>query len=242
MGGGFGEDQESFPDFVTRQQQSLLRLAFLLAGDRGHAEDLVQTALMTTYRHWDRPDRDPRSRERRSGTGHPASPRAVTRWAAGAVPWPVPGRRRPPAGQRVDARRPGPAPLRERWSSGTPPSREDPAAAARRRGWRPAGAPTSASGPTAWPACPAPPAPSRPRRATGRCGAPVEEHVPDDVEVVGQREILVDDLDAERGGGTSCPAACVTASTVLRRCRTVIQAADPRGVRRAWPRGYRRVT
>ena len=54
MGGGDGEDQESFPEFVTRQQQSLLRLAFLLAGDRGHAEDLVQTALMKTYRHWDR--------------------------------------------------------------------------------------------------------------------------------------------------------------------------------------------
>ena len=51
---GDGEERESFPHFVTRQQQSLLRLAFLLAGDRGHAEDLVQTALMKTYRHWDR--------------------------------------------------------------------------------------------------------------------------------------------------------------------------------------------
>jgi RNA polymerase sigma-70 factor (sigma-E family) len=64
VGGGDGEDHESFPDyvarpesfpeFVTRQQQSLLRLAFLLTGDRGHAEDLVQTALMKTYWHWDR--------------------------------------------------------------------------------------------------------------------------------------------------------------------------------------------
>ncbi len=54
MDGGDGEDHESFPDFVGRQQESLLRLAFLLAGDRGHAEDLVQTALMKTYRHWDR--------------------------------------------------------------------------------------------------------------------------------------------------------------------------------------------
>ena len=57
-GGSHGEGPEqdavSFPDFVTRQQQALLRLAFLLAGDRGHAEDLVQTALMKTYRHWDR--------------------------------------------------------------------------------------------------------------------------------------------------------------------------------------------
>jgi len=51
---GPSEGPTSFPDFVTRQQQSLLRLAFLLVGDRGHAEDLVQTALMKTYRHWDR--------------------------------------------------------------------------------------------------------------------------------------------------------------------------------------------
>jgi RNA polymerase sigma-70 factor (sigma-E family) len=53
-GWGTGESPESFPDFVSRQQEALLRLAFLLAGDRGHAEDLVQTALMKTYRHWDR--------------------------------------------------------------------------------------------------------------------------------------------------------------------------------------------
>jgi RNA polymerase sigma-70 factor (sigma-E family) len=52
--GGDGRDIGSFADFVGRQQQPLLRLAFLLAGDRGHAEDLVQTALMKTYRHWDR--------------------------------------------------------------------------------------------------------------------------------------------------------------------------------------------
>jgi RNA polymerase sigma-70 factor (sigma-E family) len=51
---GAGGGELSFPDFVTRQQHALLRLAFLLAGDRGHAEDLVQTALMKTYRHWDR--------------------------------------------------------------------------------------------------------------------------------------------------------------------------------------------
>jgi RNA polymerase sigma-70 factor (sigma-E family) len=51
---GDGGGGESFPDFVIRRQESLLRLAFLLTGDRGHAEDLVQTALMKTYRHWDR--------------------------------------------------------------------------------------------------------------------------------------------------------------------------------------------
>ena len=46
------EDNESFTAFVTAQQAGLLRLAVLLAGDRGHAEDLVQVALMKTYRHW----------------------------------------------------------------------------------------------------------------------------------------------------------------------------------------------
>lgn len=46
------EDNESFTAFVIAQQAGLLRLAVLLAGDRGHAEDLVQVALMKTYRHW----------------------------------------------------------------------------------------------------------------------------------------------------------------------------------------------
>jgi RNA polymerase sigma-70 factor (sigma-E family) len=48
------EDNKSFTAFVTAQQAGLLRLAVLLAGDRGHAEDLVQIALMKTYRHWAR--------------------------------------------------------------------------------------------------------------------------------------------------------------------------------------------
>jgi RNA polymerase sigma-70 factor (sigma-E family) len=49
-----GLETTSFEDFVSREQGALLRLAVLLAGDRGHAEDLVQTALLATYRHWDR--------------------------------------------------------------------------------------------------------------------------------------------------------------------------------------------
>ncbi|MGY1603711.1 SigE family RNA polymerase sigma factor [Geodermatophilus sp. SYSU D00815] len=49
-----GEDSRTFADFVSREQPALLRLAVLLAGDRGHAEDLVQTALLKTYRHWPR--------------------------------------------------------------------------------------------------------------------------------------------------------------------------------------------
>ena len=48
------EDSRTFTDFVSAEQAGLLRLAILLAGDHGHAEDLVQIALMKTYRHWAR--------------------------------------------------------------------------------------------------------------------------------------------------------------------------------------------
>ena len=48
------DDERGFEDFVSDEQPALLRLAVLLTGDRGHAEDLVQTALITTYRHWPR--------------------------------------------------------------------------------------------------------------------------------------------------------------------------------------------
>jgi RNA polymerase sigma-70 factor (sigma-E family) len=44
----------SFEAFVAERSTSLLRTAYLLTGDRGHAEDLLQTALIKTYRHWDR--------------------------------------------------------------------------------------------------------------------------------------------------------------------------------------------
>ncbi|MEU2348034.1 SigE family RNA polymerase sigma factor [Modestobacter sp. NPDC049651] len=47
-------DDDGFRRFVVAQRQSLLRTAYLLAGDHGHAEDLVQTALLKTYRHWAR--------------------------------------------------------------------------------------------------------------------------------------------------------------------------------------------
>jgi RNA polymerase sigma-70 factor (sigma-E family) len=53
---------EGFEAFVAGHATSLLRLAYLLTGDRGHAEDLLQDALERAYRHWprviaaDRPD------------------------------------------------------------------------------------------------------------------------------------------------------------------------------------------
>jgi RNA polymerase sigma-70 factor (sigma-E family) len=48
------EDDAGFRSFVLTHRQALLRTAYLLTGDRGHAEDLVQTALLKTCRHWRR--------------------------------------------------------------------------------------------------------------------------------------------------------------------------------------------
>lgn len=47
-------DRTAFDAFVTSSSDGLLRTAYLLCGDRGHAEDLVQTALMRTARQWRR--------------------------------------------------------------------------------------------------------------------------------------------------------------------------------------------
>jgi RNA polymerase sigma-70 factor (sigma-E family) len=41
-----------FDDFVESRSTALLRTAYLLTGDRGHAEDLLQTALLRTARRW----------------------------------------------------------------------------------------------------------------------------------------------------------------------------------------------
>lgn len=49
-----------FDQFVLRVSDRLFRTALLLCGDRGHAEDLLQSALWRTYQHWgeihDHPD------------------------------------------------------------------------------------------------------------------------------------------------------------------------------------------
>ncbi|GAA4445819.1 SigE family RNA polymerase sigma factor [Phytohabitans houttuyneae] len=49
-------DDETFRDFVTRQWEPLSRTAYLLTRDRALAEDLVQSALEKTHRHWRRVD------------------------------------------------------------------------------------------------------------------------------------------------------------------------------------------
>ncbi len=48
------DDEERFREFVVSRWHSLARTAYLLTGDHGRAEDLVQTALEKTHRHWRR--------------------------------------------------------------------------------------------------------------------------------------------------------------------------------------------
>ncbi|MCO8276598.1 SigE family RNA polymerase sigma factor [Actinoplanes sp. TRM 88003] len=48
---------DGFRAFVEQQWGPLVRVAYLLTGDRGHAEDLVQAALEKTHRKWGRVSR-----------------------------------------------------------------------------------------------------------------------------------------------------------------------------------------
>jgi RNA polymerase sigma-70 factor (sigma-E family) len=57
-------DQAVFDDFVDSRSPALLRTAFLLTGDRGLAEDLLQTALVKAWSAWNRID-DPEPYVRR---------------------------------------------------------------------------------------------------------------------------------------------------------------------------------
>jgi len=47
-------DEEAFRGFIETRSVALLRSAYVLVGDRGRAEDLVQTALVKTYLAWPR--------------------------------------------------------------------------------------------------------------------------------------------------------------------------------------------
>jgi RNA polymerase sigma-70 factor (sigma-E family) len=47
-------DEERYREFVAARSSALLRTAYLLMGDRGQAEDLLQTALTKTYLAWGR--------------------------------------------------------------------------------------------------------------------------------------------------------------------------------------------
>jgi RNA polymerase sigma-70 factor (sigma-E family) len=58
-------DRSAFDAFVASSSDRLLRTAYLMCGDRGHAEDLVQTALMRTARQWRRARDAPEAYARR---------------------------------------------------------------------------------------------------------------------------------------------------------------------------------
>ena len=60
--------EEEFRQFVQARWHSLVRTAFLLTGDQGRAEDLVQTVLVKVHRRW-------------SHVAHAGSPYAYTRAA-----------------------------------------------------------------------------------------------------------------------------------------------------------------
>ncbi len=55
-------DEDAFRAFVLARSPALLRSAYVLTGDRGKAEDLVQTALARAYSSWHR-IRDPEAAE-----------------------------------------------------------------------------------------------------------------------------------------------------------------------------------
>lgn len=46
--------EDDFREFVRSRSAALLGTAYALTGDRGLAEDLLQSALLSTYRHWRR--------------------------------------------------------------------------------------------------------------------------------------------------------------------------------------------
>jgi RNA polymerase sigma-70 factor (sigma-E family) len=55
-----------FEQFVRDSSPGLLRMAYLLTGDRGHAEDVVQTALLQVTRKWRRIRGEPAPYARRA--------------------------------------------------------------------------------------------------------------------------------------------------------------------------------
>jgi RNA polymerase sigma-70 factor (sigma-E family) len=58
-------EQRAFEAFVADASGRLMRTAYLLCGDSGHAEDLVQTALFRTARRWHRARQQPEAYARR---------------------------------------------------------------------------------------------------------------------------------------------------------------------------------
>jgi RNA polymerase sigma-70 factor (sigma-E family) len=54
-----GWPDREFDEFVLARLAGLVRFAYALTGDLGHAEDIVQTALVKVYLQWPRVESDP---------------------------------------------------------------------------------------------------------------------------------------------------------------------------------------
>lgn len=69
------ERDEDFRRFVEAHWLGLVRSAYLIVGDHGAAEDLVQQTLASVYRHWDRRVREgaPLSYVRKAMVNHAIS-------------------------------------------------------------------------------------------------------------------------------------------------------------------------
>lgn len=50
-------EEQAFWQFVASRRHQLVRTAYLLSGDHGHAEDFVQDALIRAHRNWRRIER-----------------------------------------------------------------------------------------------------------------------------------------------------------------------------------------
>jgi RNA polymerase sigma-70 factor (sigma-E family) len=60
-----GGPDRSFEEFVAERSTPLLRTAYLLTGDRGHAEDLLQTTLLRVAWRWSAASAQPDAYARR---------------------------------------------------------------------------------------------------------------------------------------------------------------------------------
>lgn len=78
-----------FDEYVAARGHQLVRLGFVLSGDHHQAEDLAQSALMNTYRHWRRVRRmdDPHAYVRRILVNSHVS--AARRRSSGELPAPA---------------------------------------------------------------------------------------------------------------------------------------------------------
>jgi RNA polymerase sigma-70 factor (sigma-E family) len=87
-------NESEFQDFVLARRRALMHTAYLLTGDAGRAEDLVQTALAKAYVAWRRVRdvEDPDAYVRRILINAHASERRrkrVREWFPGTVPEPA---------------------------------------------------------------------------------------------------------------------------------------------------------